>query len=530
MSGVRGYVSYPFQGFGKGLNLRDKPDAIDPAECIDVMNVYFSDRGALEQRPGYAALAAEALTNRVDSLSPYYTAAGTRQLVAGCGTRLEGLSAAGAVIDSETGLSGGPYDFARFGKPNAEVIYAGNGTDTLRRWNGVEWTAPTATVNGEAGKAMPKAGLLAAWPAGGNRLVAAGFETGTGGPAGAVSSPDHVYLSDPGDPTSWTNKEGEENYLQIFPGNGEKIMAIVPWREFVFIFKETSFVVLHGASEGIAGSATFSFRPVEAGAGLASSRAVCANETGVYFMSRHGVYRTTGEEPEEVTHGRLQPLWTGEVSDFYTGGILAHGSIENCAMGTWRDWVFLSFPTDEANDRTLVFDPQSDWWTITDLPCSCMTSFRVGTEEELLFGYASGGNKIGRHADTFTNDDGAAIASHWRSGWFDLGSPDVKTVRSSKLWGTGKVFAALAPDFEQGVGKLKALDFTDKAADTWGGTTWGSGQWAQLKGLLPAHRRVAVRGTVLALYLTNSILNQGWSVHRVVHHLREIARPTETRS
>src|SRR5262245_34569861 len=136
------YSSYPFQGFGSGLNLRDKPDAVSPAECIDAMDVLFGDRGAIQQRTGYDNLTESTLTNAVTALEPFYKTSGTKQLLAGCGTRLEALSTAGAVVDSETGLTSAVWDFARFGKPNEEVAYAGNGTDTLRKWGGTEWTAP----------------------------------------------------------------------------------------------------------------------------------------------------------------------------------------------------------------------------------------------------------------------------------------------------------------------------------------------------------------------------------------------------
>lgn len=521
---IRGYQSYPFQGFGRGLNLRDKPDAVDPAECIDALNVLFTDRGAITQRPGYDNLTSSALTNRVASLEAFYTSGGTKQLLAGCGTRLEAVSTAGAVVDSETGLTDAVWDFTRFGKPNAEVAYAGNGTDTLRKWNGTEWTAPTATVNGEAGKAMPKAGSLCVWPAAGNRLVATRFSTTTGGPNGATSSPDHVWFSDPGDPEAWHTTEPEENQVQLMPGNGEPIQACIAWKEFVFVFKETSFFVFHTAAT-VNDSPEFIFRPVEAGVGLASPRAICAHPTGVYFMARNGVYRTTGQEPELIS-SLVEPIWTGAASDYYTGAELAHGSITNCAMGIWEDRIYLAFPTSEANSRVLVFDPGFDWWSLYNIPASCFASFRVGNTEELVFGYASGSNHIGRHSLAYTNDDGAAIESHWRSGWFDLGNPDVKTIRSSKLWGTGKVSTGLGHDFRQGVGDLDLMDFSDSTADTWGGATWGAGEWAEPRGLIQKQRRRAVRGTTFSVYFANSILDQAWSIHRVDHHLREIRKPS----
>ncbi len=518
-------VSYPFQGFGKGLNLRDKPDAVDPAEAIDARNVAFSDRGAIEQRPGYDNLTA-ALTNRVASLEPFYTSSGTKQLLAGCGTRLEALSTAGAVVKSLTGLTNAVWDFTRFGKPNAEVAYAGNGTDTLRKWNGAEWTVPTATVNGEASKAMPKAGSLCVWPAAGNRLVATRFSTTTGGPNGSTSSPDHVWFSDPGDPEAWHTTGTEENQVQLMPGNGEPIMAAITWKEFVFVFKETSFFVFTHQATDSEGGPDFVFRPVEAGVGLASPRAVCIHPTGVYFMARNGVYRTTGQEPELISN-LVGPIWSGETSPFYTGGALAHGSITNCAMGTWEDRIYLAFPTSETNNRILVFDPRYEWWSLYGILASCLASFRVGGTEELVFGYASGENKVGRHSTAYTNDDGAAIESYWRSGWPDLGNPDVKTIRASKVWGTGKVFAGLGYDFRQATGSLDLLDFSDPSTPTWGDSTWGDSTWGEPRGLLATHRRRAVRGTTFSLYLVNSTLDQEWSVHRVDHLLREVAKPSK---
>lgn len=524
---VRGYTSYPQQGFGKGLNLRDKPDAVDQAECIDAMDVLFSERGAIVQRPGYDNLTTSALTNRAASLEAFYKTSGTKQLLAGCGTRLEAIEGT-SVKASATGLTNAVWDFARFGKPNGEVAYAGNGTDTLRKWNGTEWTAPTATVNGEAGKAMPKAGSICVWPAAGNRLVATRFSTTTGGPNAATSSPDHVWFSEPGDPEAWKTSE-PENQVQLMPGNGEAIQACIAWKEFVFVFKETSFFIFTRQGTDNDGNPDFVFRPVEAGVGLASPRAVCAHPSGVYFMGRNGVYRTTGQEPQLVSD-LVEPIWSGNASPFYTGGVLAHGSITNCAMGTWEDRIYLAFPTESANSRVLVYDPQYEWWAPFSIPASCFATYRAGNAEELVFGYASGSNHIGRHAPSYTNDDGTAISSRWRSGWFDLGNPDVKTLRSSKFWGSGKVFCGLSHDFEQGTGTLDLLDFSDKSADTWGGTTWGGGEWAEPKGLLPAHKRRATRGTTFSLFFENTTKDQEWAVHRAVHHLREIARPSEVRA
>src|SRR3954469_11448121 len=111
---VNGYQPFAFADFYDGLNLRDKSDVVTDKEAIDLLNVTFTEHGAIRQRDGYADLTTADLTNRVDSLGAYYNASGTKHLIAGCGTRLEAITSAGAVAASKTGLAGGPYSFARF--------------------------------------------------------------------------------------------------------------------------------------------------------------------------------------------------------------------------------------------------------------------------------------------------------------------------------------------------------------------------------------------------------------------------------
>lgn len=513
------YQSFPFQGFGSGLDLASKPDNVDPASCIDALNVIFSDRGAITQRPGYDNLTGSELTNRVASLEAFYKTSGTKQLLAGCGTRLEGLSSAGEVVDSETGLTSAIWDFARFGKPNEEVAFAGNGTDTLRKWSGTEWTAPTATVGGEASKAMPRAGALCVDP-NSNRLVCSKFDTTTGGPNGLTSSPSHVYFSEAGNPEAYETTA----FVQLTPGDGEKIQAVVAWREFVLVFKESRFFVFSGNSTDGEGKPVFNWRAVDAGVGLVSPRAIVSHPSGVYFMARNGVYRTTGQEPELIS-SMVEPIWAGGASDFYTGGTLAAASITNCAMGTWQDRIYLAYPTSEANNRVLVYDPQYEWWSLLSIPASCFTTFRAGNTEELVFGYASGAKYVGRHSNAYTNDDGTAITSSWRSGWFDLDSASVKKIRAQKVWGTGKVQMGVATDFEQGVGTLSSLDLEDASAAEWGTPEWGGFEWAQPKGLVGKQRRVASRGTTFSVYFSNETKDQEWSIHRLEHLLPTIRQP-----
>lgn len=508
---ARSYQSLPFEGFGKGLNLVAKPDAVDPAEAVDALNVLYTQRGAIESRPGYNNLTGSELTNRVESLSPYYTASGTKQLVAGCGSRLETISTAGAVVASATGLSGGPWDFTRFGKPNEEAVYAGNGTDSIRKWDGANWTNPTITVDGVGAKTGVRAGSLCVLPAY-NRLVCGAFSTKTGGPGGAESSPSHVYFSEEGNPEAFESTA----YIQFTPGDGEKVQAVITWREFVFVFKESKFFVITDQARDSENKPEFVFQTIETGVGLASPRAVCIHQSGVYFMGREGVYRTTGSEPEQVSN-LVEPIWSGDTSLFYKQGTLAFSAITNCAMETWDEKIYLTFPTSEAANRQLVYSPEYKWWSLSDLPASCFATFRVENATELVFGYSSGEKMIGRHKTSYTNDDGKAIKEKWRSGWFDLGSADIKKVRAAKVWGTGKVTMEIDRDFAESTGKPEELDLSGASGSLFAGAGifGGEGYFADISaGLVGKERRIAQRGTTMSVLFTNEVLNQEFSIHR----------------
>ena len=244
---VNGYQPYAFTDFSGGLNLRDKSDTVGDKEAIDLLNVTFTERGAIRQRDGYSDLTTADLTNRVDSLGVFYSASGNKHVIAGCGTRLEAISTAGAVLASKTGLAGGPYSFARFADPTHEYLYAGNGADTLQRWDGSAWAAPTATVNGTAASAMPKAGSIAVTAVvpgstsgtnAANRLVATAFGTQTtAGPGGTASTPSRVYFSNAGQPEAWET-DGDvlsgrgRNFRDLTPGDGEQIMPAMRMADF----------------------------------------------------------------------------------------------------------------------------------------------------------------------------------------------------------------------------------------------------------------------------------------------------------
>jgi hypothetical protein len=108
--------------------------------------------------------------------------------------------------------------------------------------------------------------------------------------------------------------------------------------------------------------------------------------------------------------------------------------------------------------------------------------------------------------------------------------PIIKTSREQKVWGSGKVSISVAYDFLNSLGSSTLADLSSTVAGTdFGGTGdfGGAGIFGDVSGgLKPALIRTAVRGTVLSTTLSNSTLDQSWSVHRFDHHLRESRVPS----
>ncbi len=515
------YRTFPYQGFGGGLNLRDGPDVVKEDQALNGLNVLFTTRGSVAQRSGYAKLTAAEGTNRYDSGSAFYKADGTKHAVVGAGNRLEALSAAGAVIASTGAPTANPHFFQRFGGPTAEHIYIANGTDALRRWTGAVFETPTFTGTTPSGRYL---GLSVT----DNRLVNARFSGATAG-----NNPSTVRFSGEGDPTNWTNT----HYVDLTPGDGEEIKGVASWRDLVVVFKETKFFVFYGNSTDDDGDPEFNYRPVDSRVGLASPRAIAVAEQGIYFLDRTGLYFTTGSQPAQVSE-LVEPIFRGGSSVYYTGGELNDGSIAESSMVYHDNRLWFSFPggASAVNNRQLIFDPNEKWWSLADLPAGPMWLFRPGNVDELVFGYSSGNKHLGRYVDgQYTADDmdqsgagGVAIVARWQGGWFNYQNAVVKTIRESKIAGTGLVTVSFYRDYRQSPSVAATRELSPPVG------LYDSGLLYDAPGLVygpsqiisPKPIRKSVRGETFSIGFSNSTIHRSFKVHRMTTHIREARVPS----
>lgn len=437
----------------RGLRLDAPLATIGPDSAIDLLDVDWAG-GVLGSRPGASTFTKAAGPANYEAIFPHSDS----RLLAVRGETLVALDqATGKELESTIEISDGAgKSFARMGEPNSSYTYFADSVFNIKRFDGTIFTSPTATVDGVAGKAMPIAGSVAVWPDGGNRLVSTGTgafsEPGTfvGGPGGAVSSPSHVWFSEPGNAESYESTA----YVQIHPGDGEISIGCVQWGGQIFVFKETKFFVFYGVSADGEGKPIFNFREVSLGSRIVpkgiAGQTIVAGDEGVYFVAHDGLYVTTGGAPTLLSEA-LNPLAStrplaGPVAT--TLGGLRWTDAKVVAIDSGAAYVGLG---ESHTTRLLKLDFSTFNWTIYSAALNAMVIWNEEVEkhrQRLFFsGAAAGKEHIYYYTPAVNEDPTVAMDPRWQSGGYDLGSPDEKTLTKTKLWGSGTVALAVAQDF-----------------------------------------------------------------------------------
>ncbi len=409
---------FTFGNFG-GLRLDQGLDEVGPEAAIFLRDVDWDGSiGKIRSRDGFAKLKSAEATGTYKALFPHSS---TRIIAT---KRIKSTECKIVAIDKEGAEktsaafteTAARVSFTRYGTPSASYTYcrAQTSTATIVRFDGTEFTEPTATVGGESGKAMPKGNYLATWPDGGNRLVVA--NTGSsGGPNGLTSSNSHVWFSEPGS----AEKYETTAYVQLSPGDGEEITALAVYGGQVFAFKETKFFVFYSVSTDSEGKPVFNFQEVTLGEGArvkrptlealaeSSDQLACSAPTGVYFCTTDGIYVTTGGPPTKVSTA-LQPL--EEAADF-DGPMadLLNGSLESFR---WPASGIVSLGSRIVVKRyefMFVYDIPTDAWTCWKMPAVSLavwTGLTGGGSEALgaLPGTAEDNSGTGTSTWNFPNE------------------------------------------------------------------------------------------------------------------------------
>ena len=268
-----------------------------------------------------------------------------------------------------------------------------------------------------------------------NRLVQGGFASAAFSPTGANGTGSTVFFSDPGLPETYS----ANNYVHLRPGDGESIVGMVSWRDQLFVFKQSSVFIFYGESTSSTGTPIFDYRVVELpgripGAGSQSPGPwVGSNDDAVFFMTNKGVYRTTGGPPVAISSAIEDDFSSGSFRGTMLGVTDSKVSAQSASVayvfdlrnGQWVKWSSaigaLTAPLAPTPTSSLTSTPEGMWWGI--------------------------GTTLYYQKRTATTDDSTGISASFQTGFSDLGSAGIKTVKRMQVWGTGAVVVATATDY-----------------------------------------------------------------------------------
>lgn len=481
-----------------GLNLVDAPDSVGD-QCIDALNIDLDRSGTrVRSRDGFAkfSTAASANARPWSYVASFYDSSNAVNVI---------------VLSDSAGTSSeygdGPASFsastishsANIGTPSSNRLFVDRGTANTVSYihnpgTGIAQVNPTATVNGTSGLAMPKGGPMAVQQPD-NRLAVAPSNS-TGGPNGAASSGSHVWFSEPGDPLTWNN-----NYVQLAPGDSETIQALVNWGSQFFAFKQSHAWIFYGNSTDAAGNPIFNNRPIELPSKVVGG-CVTAGEDGVYFVTRDGVYVTTGSSPTLLS-GDLYPLATDQALPSHFTALNARWS-DAATIHFHKRRLFVSLRPGSGTAGTLVYDiDTANWFPWSISPTKFFTHDLTNGPQYLYFIGDPTGNQLYRFQSIYTTDAGNAINSRYRTGFDDFGTVTEKVLRETEMWGTGTVAVSSSQNF----GSLGTAD--NVTLGTAPRIDWGrfDGSPGIGKGTLFSHKFASVNGGA-------------WSLHRYNHNVQ----------
>lgn len=428
-----GLTPYPIPTFG-GLNLTDDAEEVGAREAIDLLNVDLDTHGIIRTRRGLQAM----ILNAPLGAGDYH------RITEGPGGFMYGIRIAdsGGIITTHVDRSTAgfpglwtnigfyvgnlPTSLVRFGTPTTDYLYIADPQNPVERVTSAALTTPAT---------MGAPGYLAV-SATSNRLVQGWYAAAADSPSGANGSRSTVFFSNPGAPETYT----ATNFVQIRPGDGEEIHAIVTWENLTFVFKETIAAVFYSEDVGPTGLPVFNYRTITLPTALnpnlifTGKASVVVGTDGVYFVGTRGIYRTRGNTPELIS-GKIHNVFHGSASDNY------QLAADTTIYLSWADeHLYLHYTAEDTTAKVLVWDRLADTWTSYEV----LNNTTIQTVAAILpttFAddpvFIAAGTNVYRFRKSFNDDASTGFDSYYQSGFYAPAPGLVSTLRMTKLWGSG---------------------------------------------------------------------------------------------
>lgn len=447
-----------YDRFDGGLNDFMSAAKIAKNESPDLQNIELTENGIPSKRRG-TDVYGNAVNSRVLGLGSLYTTSVRRHL------QVSGTSLYYYNAGTWTSISGATFTADKnvnFVQAN-NAIYAHNGTDSMRKYDGTTLSAPANGATGKFGIYYAGRNIIAGNATNPSRLYMSSSKSADNftGKTGTATSGSTTTIVDSGQ--SWTTNEFAGLTVQITAGtnagtsrtvisntsdtltvstaysaaidstsqysieggdtidiarnDGQKITGLAKFEEKLIIFKDFSIYQLTFDSAGFP-----TVQLINGANGCVSHRSIEAVENDLFFLSHDGV-RSFGYVPNIANVIRtniLSAKISGKIGNINTT------YYEQCASIYHDNMWMLSYPegSSTTNNAIVVFQLLYGAWVYwKGINANCFNEF-IDTDNmvNLYYGADDEGQTYKMLTNNYTDGVGTAIDAYWYSPQYDLGT------------------------------------------------------------------------------------------------------------
>lgn len=397
---------------GKGLNTLVSDSLIQDTEASDLNNIQYVESGCVSKSYGITAVGT-GLTNNPKGLGTFYITGGAKHVLTVDGTSLKYLNSG-----TWTAISGASFTSGK------EVNFV-QANDLLYIWDGdaagcsldTSLTLTRLTTAPRAAFGIWYSGfqLVTGVDTLPNRLYIADTTTNAGDFTNATGT-----LSTSGGVPGATSFAGTgAQFVDVNPGDGDKITGLAKFQNALVIFKERSIYQLTFNSSGVP-----SVAQITSNTGAVSHKSIDNVDNDVFYLSRNGYY-VLGNEPNYYNvirsnelSARVKPI----IESLSTSAL-------NKVCSIFSDFrYYTSFATGSASSstQTLMYDKRYLAWSSLDyIKANSWAEYIDSTGVKHLYYADDTTNKIYEVVVGSYSAAGSAIDTWWTSKAFDAGQFDI---------------------------------------------------------------------------------------------------------
>lgn len=335
------YQSQKFFANNGGLYDHVSPLLLPDQNASEISNVTLDDRGQLSKRGGFLNLPTVAISTYIVTGGGYHNAASGNSffgIVIGTDAYRTSNTFAGTYtkITGTTTITSGASNLAQTTSVNDNLVFCNDLDKPF-------YISSTGNAVQISTGLFTGAKTCATY---GSYLVLANMtET-------AVAYPSRVRWSD----IQNTNSFPANNYIDVEPNDGDKIVSIISFDDSVYVFKKRS--IYRMVITGLDGADAFIIRPVvrNIGAWAKNSVRVIPN-VGIAFLAQNTPYvlsdnglQPIGDPIQRTFDGVTRSMWANAVAAVYPK--------------RYQYWLAVSTTADSQNHEILVYDYVQKAWSV----------------------------------------------------------------------------------------------------------------------------------------------------------------------